>query len=278
MHHHLGLQIGGAPNAPPTPPSTQGATASRSNSNTQPSATRPPPSDVRNPSAPIPCLHSGPSQPSSLQTSQSTAAQPANRPAAPISVPVPGQPVPPPAPQPQEQSIIAAAPALADEIAALRARIAELEHGSAHGIHIPARAPAPQQALIADPAAVDCIRANLASSKEESKKLTLPALQPGHKHLLLVLFSPSVFPLTADRQPPLYTVPLTSRSLTAVRQLSSHAIVASIPPNVEEAFKQYRYIPYTALTHAARSKAHLRGEDSTFVFTQDRLTAKALIA
>jgi hypothetical protein len=52
--------------------------------------------------------------------------------------------------------------------------------------------------------------------------------------------------------------------------------VAAIPPKVEEAFKSYRYVPYTALMHAARSKAHLRGEDSSFIFTQDGLTAKGL--
>lgn len=51
---------------------------------------------------------------------------------------------------------------------------------------------------------------------------------------------------------------------------------AAIPTKVEEAFKLYRYVPYTALTHAARSRAHLRGEDSSFVFTQDGLTAKGL--
>ncbi|KAG1842902.1 hypothetical protein C8R48DRAFT_35382 [Suillus tomentosus] len=52
--------------------------------------------------------------------------------------------------------------------------------------------------------------------------------------------------------------------------------IAAVPPKVEEAFKAYCYIPYTALTHAARSKAHLRGEDSSFVFTSDGLTAKGL--
>ncbi|KAG2157805.1 uncharacterized protein EDB93DRAFT_1101113 [Suillus bovinus] len=50
----------------------------------------------------------------------------------------------------------------------------------------------------------------------------------------------------------------------------------TIPLKVEEAFKQYRYVPYTALTHAARSKAFLRGEDSAFIFTQDGLAAKGL--
>ncbi|KAG2158082.1 uncharacterized protein EDB93DRAFT_1246567 [Suillus bovinus] len=106
----------------------------------------------------------------------------ANHMVAPNSVPNLAQPssaqqalVQPAAVQPQ------AAPTPADEIVALRTRIAELECGEAHGVPLPARAPAPQQALVADPAAVEHIRANLAGTKEESKYLTLPALQPGHK-------------------------------------------------------------------------------------------------
>lgn len=35
-------------------------------------------------------------------------------------------------------------------------------------------------------------------------------------------------------------------------------------------------MPYTAITHAARSKSYLRGEDSSFVFTPEGLTAKGL--
>jgi hypothetical protein len=69
----------------------------------------------------------------------------------------------------------------ADEIAALRARIAELEGGNAHGNHPPARVPTPHQAMVADPTAVDRIRANLAGAKEEPKRPSLPALRPGHK-------------------------------------------------------------------------------------------------
>ncbi|KIK33170.1 hypothetical protein CY34DRAFT_46558, partial [Suillus luteus UH-Slu-Lm8-n1] len=49
-----------------------------------------------------------------------------------------------------------------------------------------------------------------------------------------------------------------------------------IPIKVEDAFKHYRYVPYTALMHTACSKAFLHGEDSSFVFTQDGLTAKGL--
>lgn len=57
----------------------------------------------------------------------------------------------------------------------------ELERGDAHGNHIPARAGPPHQALIADPAAIDRVRANLAIAKDEPKKPALPALRPGHK-------------------------------------------------------------------------------------------------
>ncbi|KAG2753950.1 hypothetical protein P692DRAFT_20654829, partial [Suillus brevipes Sb2] len=49
-----------------------------------------------------------------------------------------------------------------------------------------------------------------------------------------------------------------------------------IPTKVEDAFRHYHYVPYTALMHAARSRAFLRGEDLSFVFTQDGLMAKGL--
>ncbi|KAG1898425.1 uncharacterized protein F5891DRAFT_899467, partial [Suillus fuscotomentosus] len=50
----------------------------------------------------------------------------------------------------------------------------------------------------------------------------------------------------------------------------------AIPPKVEDTFKLYCYVPYTTLTHATHSKAFLHGEDSSFVFTSDGLTAKGL--
>ena len=56
----------------------------------------------------------------------------------------------------------------------------------------------------------------------------------------------------------------------------SSSLSTAVPPKVEEAFKQYRYVPYTSLTHAARSRAYLRGEESSFIFTPDGLTAKGL--
>lgn len=60
------------------------------------------------------------------------------------------------------------------------------------------------------------------------------------------------------------------------RSVPSDTLLIAIPPKVEEAFKLYRYVPYTTLTHAARSKAFLHGEDSSFVFTSDGLMAKGL--
>ncbi|KAG0700377.1 hypothetical protein DFH29DRAFT_932261 [Suillus ampliporus] len=242
MYQHLGIELNdGTTSAPITPPSTQNATASGSGSNAHSSSsTRPAPSGTRAPAAPRPPAQSGPSQPSASQSTQQPIPQQAHsssaraaQPAAPNPAPLAAQPaaVPPAPAQPQ------AIPAPADEIAALRARIAELERGNAHGNHFPARAPVPQQALVADPTEIDRIRTNLAGAKDEPKWLILPALQPGHKVSALSL---------------------------------------PIPPKVEEAFKNYRYVPYTALTHTARSKAFLRGEDSSFVFTQDGLTAKGL--
>lgn len=49
-----------------------------------------------------------------------------------------------------------------------------------------------------------------------------------------------------------------------------------IPPKVKEAFKNYRYVSYLALTHTARSKAYLQGEESSFVFISKGLIAKGL--
>lgn len=242
MYQHLGIKLNeGIPSPPITPPSTQNAAASGSGSNAHSSSSaRPAPSSTRATTAPRPPAQTGPAQSSASQSTHQSIPQQTHssaarvaQPTAPNSAPLVAQPtaVPPAPAQPQ------AIPAPADEIAALRARIAELERGNARGNQFPARAPAPQQALVADPAEVDRICANLAGVEDEPKWLVLPALQPGHK------FSALSLPL---------------------------------PLKVEEAFKSYRYVPYTALTHAARSKAFLRGEDSSFVLRQDGLTARGL--
>ncbi|KAG2754248.1 hypothetical protein P692DRAFT_20870458 [Suillus brevipes Sb2] len=242
MYQHLGIKLNeGIPSPPITPPSTQNAAASGSGSNAHSSSSaRPAPSSTRATTAPRPPAQTGPAQSSASQSTHQSIPQQTHssaarvaQPTAPNSAPLVAQPtaVPPAPAQPQ------AIPAPADEIAALRARIAELERRNARGNQFPARAPAPQQALVADPAEVDRICANLAGVKDEPKWLVLPALQPGHK------FSALSLPL---------------------------------PLKVEEAFKSYRYVPYTALTHAARSKAFLRGEDSSFVLRQDGLTARGL--
>ncbi|KAG1765333.1 hypothetical protein EDD22DRAFT_1015281 [Suillus occidentalis] len=227
MHKHLSLQLNGPSNALPTPPSTQNAVSSGTSPSTQPPTTGSSSTDANiqgtsraTPSQPLQAAMQRPvpqSRQQLVQQQAATVALPAGPTAPHAQNPPPAQP--------------------ADEITALRARIAELEHISAHGNQLPARATVPHQALVADPTAVSHIRANLASAKDEPKKLALPVLQPGHKVSALSL---------------------------------------PIPTKVEEAFKLYHYVPYTALTHAVRSKAHLRGEDSSFVFTQDGLTAKGL--
>ncbi|KAG2037295.1 hypothetical protein BDR03DRAFT_1010977 [Suillus americanus] len=189
MYQHLGIEINkGIPSTPNTPPSTQNTTASGSGSNAHPSSsTRPAPSSTRAPTAPRPPTQTGPSQPPAAQITQLEQSVPqqahpssahAAQPAAPNLAPLAAQPaaVSPTAAQPQ------AIPAPTDEIATLRAQIAELEHGNAHSNHLLARAPVPQQALVADPADIDRIWANLAGAKEEPKWLILPALQPGHKY------------------------------------------------------------------------------------------------
>ncbi|OJA17756.1 hypothetical protein AZE42_10886 [Rhizopogon vesiculosus] len=81
--------------------------------------------------------------------------------------PTPHLPAPPSANPAPVQAI---PPSTVNEITALRARIAELEAGNAHGVQLPARAPSLQHPLIADPAAVDRICANLASTEDESKR------------------------------------------------------------------------------------------------------------
>lgn len=171
MHEHLGLQLNGPLNAPPTPPSTQNAVPSGPSSSTQQPTAGSSSTDANNQGAP----RATPSQPLQAAMQQPVPhfrQQPVQQQAATIALPAgpnaPHAQNPPPA-QP------------ADEIATLRARIAELERGSAHGNQLPARATVPHQALVADPTAVNRIRANLASAKDEPKKLTLPALQPGHK-------------------------------------------------------------------------------------------------
>lgn len=234
MHEHLGLEISSQPpNGLATPPATQAAAASGSNSSSRPPAsTRQFTAATQNSSTPA-----GPSRTQAPQQHAQQSA-PASNSAALNAAPDASR-VPPAHPAIVQPVVAQQQPvqAPADEIAALRARIAELEGGNAHGNHPPARVPTPHQAMVADPTAVDRIRANLAGAKEEPKRPSLPALRPGHKVSALSL---------------------------------------PIPTKVEDAFKHYRYIPYTALTHAARSRAFLRGEDSSFVFTQDGLTARGL--
>lgn len=178
MHEHLGLYLPVSANSPPTPPATQSSGPSAGSSSSIPSS----------------ATHrtaSSSGVESSRPSSQSGTVVPQHAPQQhPAQTAVPNAPIQqgiqrnaqqhaaqPPAPATQGQPALAPA----DEIAALQARIAELERGNAHGNHTPARAAPPHQALVADPAAIDRVQANLAAAKDEPKKPSLPALRPGHK-------------------------------------------------------------------------------------------------
>ena len=64
-----------------------------------------------------------------------------------------------------------------------------------------------------------------------------------------------------------------SQSSSQKHSYSSH--LTAIPSKVEEAFRLYRYVPYTLLSHTARSRA-VKGDDSTFVLTPEGFTIKPL--
>ncbi|KAG1759123.1 hypothetical protein EDD22DRAFT_956209 [Suillus occidentalis] len=133
MYQHLGIALdNGSSNSRIAPPSTQNAYASGSGSNIRASSSAPGSSQTpASQSTQQPALHQ--SQPPSAPAAQPTAPNPTppanQQAAAPNSAP--------PATQHQAQT-----PAPADEIAALRAQITELERGNAHSKNLPARAPA----------------------------------------------------------------------------------------------------------------------------------------
>jgi hypothetical protein len=52
-------------------------------------------------------------------------------------------------------------------------------------------------------------------------------------------------------------------------------LVPAVPPKVDEAFKAFRYVPYTALTLPARQRA-ARGEEDFIINAQGGITAKGL--
>ena len=56
---------------------------------------------------------------------------------------------------------------------------------------------------------------------------------------------------------------------------AADAVASAIPPKVDEAFKAFRYIPYSALTAAAKLHA-VHGEVDFIVNAQGGLTAKGL--
>jgi hypothetical protein len=190
------------------------------------------------PSAPVSRSAASLPQPTQVRPSQHLAQQPAPQAARPLAAaaapnlraPIPAPPITNPIPQVAGNAT--AQPSSAVEIAALRARIAELESGNAHGNHLPARAPVPHQALVADPTTVDRIRASLSNSKEESKRPTLPALQPGHKvsalslrkscsHLFLCC-APCSSSLIIFAKFPFLSLPLCRRPLPNSVPMGSH--------------------------------------------------------
>lgn len=187
MHDHLDIELNArASSGLVTPPTTQSVPVPSTNlSSRPPASTRQSMTTTKNSTAPGPSSHPRVSQHSNIATSQPSAPQQNRLPAVALTIlnTAPGMQHPPAARPAAIQPAAAQQQPLppADEIAALRARIAELEHGEAHGNQPPARAPMNQQALVADPEAVDRIRANLAGAKDDSKCPTLPALHPGHK-------------------------------------------------------------------------------------------------
>lgn len=54
-----------------------------------------------------------------------------------------------------------------------------------------------------------------------------------------------------------------------------HPSAASVPPKVEDAIRQFRYVPYTSLSHTARLRA-AQGDDEFIINAQGGLTARGL--
>ncbi|KAG1891933.1 uncharacterized protein F5891DRAFT_1197230 [Suillus fuscotomentosus] len=118
----------------------------------------------------------------------------------------------------------------------MHARLLELEKEEANGTHPLANAPLIRiPASFADPAAVDRAREAAAAMHNEPKKPTLPELVPGFK---------------------------------------ANPLDAIIPPKVEDALRQYKYVPYLAITPAARLHAARNGDKAFSFNTQGNLVAK----
>jgi hypothetical protein len=171
MHDHLNLELNNrTSNGLFTPQATQTASASGFGSSSHPTTcTRQSTTSTKNATAPGSSAQARtsqqPAQHANALSAQSSAPQQNCAPvvsssnsAVPISAP---NVLHQPAAQPTiiQPVVVQQQPlqAPADKIAALRARIAELEHGEAHSNHLPARAPAPHQAMIADCTTVDHI-------------------------------------------------------------------------------------------------------------------------
>lgn len=253
-HQHLGLNLPGS-NSHTTPSSStsqsnQTATANRSlqppNLPSPPPTQRPGTTSTRSNVPPT-----GNPAPTGSSTNQAPQAGPSaqsghssNTPAG-SSNPVAHQPAhnaptgtATPAADPMANLPDPAAQRRTTERAALRARLMELEAEEANGAHPPANAPLIRiPALFADPAAVDKAREAAAAMHNEPKKPVLPELVPGFK---------------------------------------ANPLDAIIPPKVEDALRQYKYVPYLAITPAARLHAARNGDEAFSFNTQGNIVAKGL--
>jgi hypothetical protein len=68
---------------------------------------------------------------------------------------------------------------------------------------------------------------------------------------------------------------LLSSSGFIICHLTHHCVLIAIPPKVDEAFRAFRYVPYSSLTMTARVKA-ARGEEDVIFNAQGGLTVKSL--
>ncbi|KAG1879814.1 hypothetical protein F4604DRAFT_1679395 [Suillus subluteus] len=125
------------------------------------------------------------------------------------------------------------------ERAALQARLCKLDAEDANILVPPVNTPtAPLPAMFASPAAVDQVKVAAVALHTDSKKISLPDLVvPGFK---------------------------------------ASPLDAIIPPRVDEALKQYKYVPYIAITPAVHLNAFC-GSDEVFSFnSQGSLIAKGI--
>lgn len=313
-HQHLGLNLPGSnshttpssstsqsnqtatanrslqpPNLPSPPPTQRpGTTSTRSN---VPPTDNPAPTGSSTNQAPQagPSAQSGHSSNTPAGSSNPVAHQPAHNAPTGTATPAAGPMANLPDPAAQRRTT---------ERAALRARLMELEAEEANGAHPPANAPLIRiPALFADPAAVDKAREAAAAMHNEPKKPVLPELVPGFKanpldasEFPLVLFHLSQYIVVRLIGAKSLSWPCASLLESAlihiicfvfphiVESFTAHMYlcIAVIPPKVEDALRQYKYVPYLAITPAARLHAARNGDEAFSFNTQGNIVAKGL--